>query len=335
MIMLHSDIAVLGAGPTGLFTVFQAGMLGMKCCVIDALDFIGGQCAALYPEKPIYDIPAYPVIHGSELIENLQAQAARFDPQYLLGQRVDKLESVDNAFILQTSAGTSVTCKVVVIAAGGGAFAPNRPPVDGIEQYEGKSVLYSVGRIDIFRDKLVAIAGGGDSAADWAINIAQIASKVYLIHRRDNFRCMPSSMARINELAQAGKIEKLIPYQLSSMKGTNGNLESITVTDLNCVDSRDVKIDYFLPFFGLNSSLGPIADWGLSLSKKYIEVDSGTMRTSQKGIYAVGDVANYQHKLRLILTGFAEAASAVHDAYNLVFPDKALHFEYSTTKFAK
>lgn len=335
MLSVNTDIVILGAGPVGLFTIFQAGMLGMRVCVVDGLEFIGGQCAALYPEKPIYDIPAHPVIDGADLIAKLQEQAAKFNPQYLLGQRVEELVRHGEEFVLNTSVGNRITGKIVVIAAGGGAFTPNRPPIAGIEQYEGKSVLYNVKNIEVFRDKTVAIAGGGDSAADWAISIAEVAKKIYLIHRRQNLRCMAHSMMRINELAQEGKIEMVIPYQVIGVSGANQQLEAITLTDIEQLERKDLQIDFFLPFFGLSSSLGPIAAWGLNLNKKYIKVESGTMSTSEKGIYAVGDIADYEHKLRLILTGFAEAAAAMHDAYKIVFPNKVLHFEYSTTKFGK
>jgi len=333
---IHStDVAIIGAGPVGLFAVFEAGMLKMNCHVIDALDFIGGQCTALYPEKPIYDIPGFPQINAADLIHNLEQQAAPFKPVYHLGQQVTAIQRNEQGdFTLTTSTGTIIHCKAVVIAAGCGAFGPNRPPLAGIEEYEGKGVLYHVAKKDSFAGKKVAIAGGGDSAADWAIILSDIAAKVYFIHRRDKFRCAPESASKLKALAAAGKIEMVIPYQLHALNGENGSLHSVTVSDLGGAEKK-LDADYLLPFFGLSMELGPIADWGLNFDKNHIAVQPSTLETSSTGIFAIGDIATYAGKLKLILCGFSEAAMAMHAAYNLVHPNQALHFEYSTSKGVK
>lgn len=329
--VFQTDIAVIGAGPVGLFAVFEAGMLKMKCHVIDALDFLGGQCTALYPEKPIYDIPGLPKIEAENLIRNLEEQAAPFNPVFHLGQTVEKLERAAGGFTIVTSKGTNINCKAVLIAAGCGAFGPNRPPLDGIEQYEGKSVFYLVARKEEFRGKKVVIAGGGDSAVDWAIVLADIAKKVYVIHRRDKFRCAPESAAKLKELSESGKIDMVIPYQLHSLEGENGKLSAVNVSTMEG-DIKKLEADYLLPFFGLSMELGPIANWGLGIDKNHITIDPATCATSETGIYAVGDIATYPKKLKLILCGFSEAAMACHAIYPSVHPDAVLHFEYSTSK---
>jgi thioredoxin reductase (NADPH) len=332
MTIHKTDLVIVGAGPTGLFAIFEAGMLKMKCHVIDALEVIGGQCLALYPEKPIYDIPAHPKILASELIEMLEAQAAPFHPTYHLNQRVEKfVKNADGSFLVTTSKGTQIECKAMIVAAGCGAFGPNRPPLEGLEEFEGKSIFYAVRNKAEFAGKNVVIAGGGDSAVDWTLSLAEIAKKVYVIHRRDKFRCAPESADKMKKLAEEGKIELVIPYQLDALEGENGKLTSVIVKDFDG-NSKKLEADYLLPFFGLAMELGPIADWGLNLDKHHIEVDWSTMRTSIDGIYAIGDIATYKHKLKLILTGFAEAASACHDAYKIVFPNQAFNFEYSTSK---
>lgn len=329
--MHTTDIAIIGAGPIGLFTVFQAGMLKMRCHVIDALDSIGGQCSALYPEKPIYDIPGHPAIEGLELVKKLEEQAAPFAPTYHLNQRVERLEKSDNGFVLVTSKGTSISCKAVMIAAGCGAFGPNRPPLTGLEQYESRSVFYSVTRRENFRGKNVVIAGGGDSAVDWAISLSELASKVYVVHRRPKFRCAPESASRLEAIVQAGKVELVIPYQLDALEGAGGMLSAVTVKTLEG-EVRSLPADVLLPFFGLSMELGPIAEWGLNLHNSHIKVDPTTFATSTPGIYAIGDIASYPGKLKLILCGFSEAAMACHHARDIVYPGEAYHFEYSTTK---
>lgn len=328
----QTDLVIIGAGPAGLFSIFEAGMLKIKSHVVDTLEIIGGQCTALYPEKPIYDIPAHPKVGASELIELLEAQAAPFNPVYHLNQRVEKfVKNYDGTFTVTTSKNTEINCKAVVIAAGCGAFGPNRPPLDGIEEFEGKSVFYAVRNKAEFVGKKVVIAGGGDSAVDWALSLAGVASKVYVVHRRDKFRCAPENADQMKKLAAEGKIELVIPFQLDGLEGNDGKLSAVLVKDFDG-NVKKLEADYLLPFFGLAMELGPIADWGLNLTKNHIEVDPATMQTSEAGIYAIGDIATYKNKLKLILTGFAEAASATHDMHKIVHPDQLFHFEYSTSK---
>ncbi len=330
----HTDIAIIGAGPVGLFAIFEAGMLKMKCHVIDTLDFIGGQCTALYPEKPIYDIPAHPSITGEQLIANLDAQAAAFSPTYHLGQQVTKLEKQkDGNWLLTTSKDVKITAKAVIISAGCGAFGPNRPPIEGIEAYEGKSVFYMVGKKEEFRGKRVVIAGGGDSAVDWAISLADVAEKIYVVHRRQKFRCAPESEDRLRRLATEGKpnVELVIPYQLDSLQGKNGQISTVTVATLQG-EKKALEADILLPFFGLAMELGPIADWGLGLEKSHIKVHPTTLATTAEGIFAIGDIATYENKLKLILNGFAEASLACYSARKIVYPNQDFHFEYSTTQ---
>ncbi len=325
-----TDVAVIGAGPVGLFAVFECGMLDMRCHVIDALDAAGGQCTALYPEKPIYDIPGYPLIGASELVERLQAQAAPFKPVFHLGQQVTGLEKTLDGFALTTSGGGRIAARAVLIAAGVGAFGPNRPPLKGIEAYEGGAVRYLVTRREDFRDKRVVIAGGGDSAVDWALSLADIA-EVMVVHRRDKFRAAPESARKLKELVDAGKIELVTPCQLEALEGDGKTLRAVIVKSLDGA-TRRLGADFLLPFFGLAMTLGPIAEWGLNLERNRIAIDPATSQTSIPGVYAAGDIAEYKGKLKLILTGFAEAAQAAHAMYPLVHPGQALHFEYSTTK---
>ncbi len=327
----ETDVAIIGAGPVGLFAVFECGMLDMKCHVIDALEIIGGQCSALYPEKPIYDIPAHPKISGQELIENLEAQIKPFDPTYHLNQTVDGLQKEGDFWHLTLSKGTLIKAKVVIIAAGGGAFGPNKPPLQDLESYEGTSVFYCVKKREDFRDKKIVIAGGGDSAVDWAISLAEVASKVSVIHRRDKFRAAPESVKQLHDLADQGKIDLVIPYQLGHLKGSNGQLSHVVVKTTQG-EEKSIEADVLLPFYGLSMNLGPIADWQLEIEKNHIQVTPHNCATNHKGIYAIGDIATYQGKLKLILSGFSEAAFAAYDAYKIIYPDKALHFEYSTTK---
>lgn len=329
----HStDVAIVGAGPVGLFAVFECGMLRMRCHVVDVLDVPGGQCAALYPEKPIYDIPGYPKIDAAELIDRLADQAKPFEPVYHLGQRVERVDRTDaGRWLLTTSAGTEIDAAAIVIAAGVGAFGPNRPPLAGIEAYEGKSVLYMVTQKEALRGKRVVVAGGGDSALDWSIILADIADSVAVVHRRAKFRGAPDSVAKLHALAEAGKVELVVPYQLAALDGTGDRLSAVVVRTLEG-EERRLEADVLLPFFGLSMNLGPIAEWGLGLDHNHIKVDQATCETSRPGIFAIGDIAAYPHKLKLILTGFAEAASAAHAMFPIVHPGEALHFEYSTTK---
>jgi thioredoxin reductase (NADPH) len=330
----HStDIAIIGAGPVGLFAIFECGMLKMRCHVIDTLEGIGGQCTALYPEKPIYDIPAFPSIEAAELIRRLEEQAGAFSPTYHLGQRVDGLERIGDTWQLTTSAGTVIHAKAVIIAGGCGAFGPNRPPLEGLERYEGESIFYMVTRKEAFRGKRVVIAGGGDSAVDWALSLAPIAEQVYVVHRRPKFRAAPETISQLEALASAegSNVELVIPYQLHGLEGEGGQLTAVTVATLDG-EVRRLDADTLLPFFGLAMELGPIAEWGLGMEMSHITVDPATMQTSSEGVFAIGDIATYRNKLKLILCGFSEAAMAAHAAYAIVHPETALHFEYSTSK---
>jgi thioredoxin reductase (NADPH) len=333
--LYHTDVVIIGAGPVGLFTIFECGMLRLKCHVIDALDMVGGQCSALYPEKPIYDIPGYPQIAAGDLIENLKAQAAPFDPVYHLSQQVTTIEALDSegkSWRLVTSQGTEIHCRSIIIAAGVGAFGPNRPPLEGIEAYEQTGgVQYYVRSRGSFRNKKVVIAGGGDSAVDWAISLEELAARVTVIHRRSKFRAAPESEARLHQLANEGKIDLVIPYQLEALTGQDQQLSHVVVKSLEG-DIQHIEADVLLPFYGLSMNLGPVAEWGLGLTNKCIAVDQATAATNRAGIFAVGDVATYPHKLKLILTGFAEAAQAAHTIRSLLYPEEVVHFEYSTTK---
>ena len=328
----HTDVAIIGAGPVGLFAVFECGMLRMKTHVIDALDSIGGQCAALYPEKPIFDIPAYPKIEAAELIDRLAEQAAPFRPTYHLGRQVDQVAPAEaGGWRLVTAAGDTVTAKAVIVAAGVGAFGPNRPPLDGIAAFEGKSVLYYVKQREALRGKRVVIAGGGDSAVDWALLLADIAARVMVVHRRPKFRAAPENAERLRAMADAGALDLVVPFQLVGLEGRGDQLDAVLVESLDGAKRR-LEADVLLPFFGLAMNLGPIARWGLNLERNHIAVDPATCATNVPGIFAIGDIATYSGKLKLILSGFAEAAMAAHAIHPIVHPGELLHFEYSTTK---
>lgn len=330
---IETDVAVVGAGPAGLFAVFECGMLRMRCVVIDALDEIGGQCAALYPEKPIFDIPAHPRIAGADLVRELETQAKPFAPLYLLGRRVERLsEEEDGWFVLGTSGGDTVRARAVILAAGAGAFGPNRPPLEDLPQYERSgAVRYLVSRREDFRGKHVVIAGGGDSAVDWALSLKEIAARVTVVHRRPKFRAAPESAARLDEAAARGEIELSIPYQLHALRGDGSTLTHVTLATMKG-ETRDVEASHLLAFFGLSMELGPIAEWGLGLDRSHVTVTPATLETSRPGIHAIGDVATYPGKLKLILQGFSEAAMAAYAIHPRIHPGEALHFEYSTTK---
>lgn len=328
----ETDVVIVGAGPVGLFAVHQLGMLKIRAHVVDSLEEIGGQCTALYPEKPIFDIPAYPRIEAAHLIERLEAQAEPFSPVYHLNQQVTGVTpEAGGGHLVETAAGTRIRCKAVVIAAGSGAFGPNRPPLDGLADYEGRGVFYMVKRREDFRGKRIVIAGGGDSAVDWAMSLPEVAEKVYVVHRRDKFRAAPDSVDRMRAWAETDKLEMVVPYQLAGLEGADGRLTGVRVKDLDG-DERLLDADVLLPFFGLAAKLGPIAEWGFPVEKQVIPVDPATCETPVPGLFAIGDVATYPGKLKLILQGFSDAAQAAHAIFPLVHPGEPLHFEHSTTK---
>jgi thioredoxin reductase (NADPH) len=327
----ETDLVIIGAGPVGLFAIFEAGMMRIKSYVIDSLEDVGGQCTALYPEKPIYDIPGFPKIMAADLIQNLKKQAAPFDPVYHLGQQVTSLELMkDGRWKLLTSTGTIFETKTILIAAGVGAFGPHRPPLDGIEEFEGKSIFYFVKNREDFRGKNLMIAGGGDSAVDWALSLSEVAKKVTVVHRRSKFRAAPENENQLKKLAEKGIVDLVIPYQLDGLKGSDGHLKSVLLKSLDG-EAKEIETDILLPFYGLSMELGPIANWGLNLNSTHIAVNPVDQSTNLPGIYAIGDIATYPKKLKLILTGFAEAAQAAHAIREYLNPGEVYHFEYSTT----
>lgn len=333
---IKTDVVIIGAGPVGLFAIFQCGMAGLKCQVVDALDDLGGQCSALYPDKPIYDIPAIAEITAAELIANLQKQAAPFQPTYHLGQSVAGLQATDDGrWAVETSKGQRFDAGAVIIAAGVGAFEPRRPPLDGLETFEsmgpGRGVNYMIKQIDAYADKRIVIAGGGDSAVDWALALVDTAKSVTLVHRRDKFRAHEASLKQLQAAVKNGKIELAVPFQLSALNGNSSGLSAVVVKDLDG-NARQIEADVLLSFFGLSQKLGPINDWGLDIDKKRITVEPTTAATNRAGIFAIGDIARYPHKQKLILTGFSEAAFAAEAAHNHIHPETPLRFQHSTTK---
>jgi thioredoxin reductase (NADPH) len=330
--MIETDVAIVGAGPVGMFAVFECGMLKLSSVLIDTLGELGGQCAALYPEKPIYDIPAHPALAAGHLVAQLEAQIAPFHAPRLLNRRVDALEGQAGDFTLRTDKGDVVRARAVVLAAGAGAFGPNRPPLDGLEAYEASgAVHYYVRRREDFRGRHVVIAGGGDSAVDWALALRDVAAKLYVVHRRAKFRAAPETAAQLDAAAAAGEVEMVIPYQLHALHGSDGALTEVEVADLDGA-TRRLQADRLLPFFGLSMDLGPIANWGLDLERHHVAIDPATCETNIPGVFAIGDVATYPGKLKLILQGFSEAAMAAHAIHPIARPGEALHFEYSTSK---
>ena len=328
---INTDVLIIGAGPVGLFTVFELGQLGMKSCVVDSLENIGGQCTALYPDKPIYDIPAYPSVTAGELINNLKKQIDPFKPTLLMNQNVNELKKHKDFYIVKTSTNNIIESKCIIIAAGNGAFGPNKPPLKNIDSFENKTIFYHIRDKSKFRKKTVAIAGGGDSAVDWAIELSKTSKKIFFIHRRNKLRAVPQNVEILYDLENKGKIEIMIPYQLDSIEGKNGIIDHLIIKNMD-EKKKKLEVDYFLPFFGLSTNLGPIKDWELELEKNILKVKQETCETNLNGIFAIGDVCSYPGKLKLILTGFSEAAIASHNCFNKINPEKTLHFEYSTTK---
>ncbi len=329
---METDVAIIGAGPAGLFAVFECGMLKLSSVLVDALGEVGGQCAALYPEKPIYDIPAHPAVAAGALVAQLEQQIAPFGAPRLLNRRVTGLAGQAGAFTVTTDRGDAIRARAVVIAAGAGAFGPNRPPLDGLEAFEESgAVQYYVRRKEDFRGRRVVIAGGGDSAVDWALALKDVAARIHVVHRRAKFRAAPETAAQLDAAAAAGALDMVIPYQLHALHGAGGRLASVEVADLDGA-TRHLEADVLLPFFGLSMDLGPIAEWGLALERHHLLVTPATCETSVPGIFAIGDVASYPGKLKLILQGFSEAAMAAHAIHPIARPGEALHFEYSTSK---
>jgi thioredoxin reductase (NADPH) len=328
---IKTDVAIIGAGPIGLFAVFELGLLDMKAHLIDILDKPGGQCAELYPEKPIYDIPGIPYVTGQGLVDALMEQIKPFGATFHLGEMVETIERVgDPLFRLTTDRGRVFEVKVVVIAAGGGSFQPKKPPIPGIEAYEARSVFYSVRRMEDFRGKRLIIVGGGDSALDWTLNLAPIAKSLTLVHRRDAFRASPDSVNKMRALVNDGKIDFLLGH-ITGLEGSDGLLASATLKRDDGT-SLNLACDAMLPFFGLTMKLGPVAKWGIELKDgELIPVDTATFETSIKGIFAVGDINWYPGKLKLILSGFHEVALMCQKAHRYVFPDKKLFFQYTTS----
>ena len=329
--IIQTDVAIVGAGPVGMFAVFELGMLKLRAVLIDALDELGGQCAALYPEKPIYDIPAHPAIEAGELVAQLEKQIAPFAAPRLMGRRVIGLTGSQGDFTLTTDRGDIIHARAVIVAAGAGAFGPNRPPLEGLSAFEATgAVQYYVRRREDLRGKRVVIAGGGDSAVDWALALKDIA-KVSIIHRRPKFRAAPETAAQLDAAAARGEIEMVIPYQLHALHGAGGTLSHVEAATLEG-ETKNIPADVLLAFFGLSMDLGPIASWGLALERHHVKIEPATCATSTPGIFAIGDIAHYPGKLKLILQGFSEAAMAAHAIHPIVHPDQALHFEYSTTQ---
>lgn len=327
--MIKTDILIVGAGPVGLFTVFEAGLLKLKCHLVDALPIPGGQLSEIYPKKPIYDIPGFPSVLAGELVDNLMEQIAPFSPGFTLGERAEKIERIaDKMYELTTNRGTKIQAPVIAIAAGLGSFEPRKPPIPNIADYEDHGVHYMVRDPQIFKNKNILIAGGGDSALDWTIELEKIASKVTLIHRRTSFRGALDSVDKVMELAQAGKVNLITEAQAIGMNG-NGKLENVVIKTKS-EGEKIIPTDAFIPLFGLSPKLGPIADWGLNITKNAIEVDTLDYSTGVEGIYAIGDINTYEGKLKLILCGFHEGTLMVQSAFKYIYPDAKLSFKYTT-----
>ena len=327
--MIKTDILIIGAGPVGLFTVFEAGLLKLKCHLIDALPQTGGQLTEIYPKKPIYDIPGFPSILAGELIDNLMEQIAPFKPGFTLGERAETIEKVgDKIYELTTNRGTKIQAPVIAIAGGLGCFEPRKPPIEGLANYEDHGVEYIIKDPELYRDKKILIAGGGDSALDWTIFLSDVAKEVTLVHRRTSFRGALDSVDKVMELAQAGKINLVTNAQAKTVSG-KGKLESVGISTKEDGD-REITVDHFIPLFGLSPKLGPIGEWGLNIHKSAIEVDTVDYSTNVPGIYAIGDINTYEGKLKLILSGFHEGTLMVQSAFKYIYPDAKLSFKYTT-----
>ena len=327
--MIQTDILIIGAGPVGLFTVFEAGLLKLRCHLVDALPMPGGQLSEIYPKKPIYDIPGYPSVLAGELVDNLMKQIEPFNPGFTLGERAESIEKVgEKMYELTTNRGTKIQAPVIAIAAGLGCFEPRKPPIPNIEQFEDKGIDYMVKDPEKFRDKTLLIAGGGDSALDWTIELSNIAKEITLIHRRTSFRGALDSVDKVMELAKAKKVNLITEAQAVGVNG-NGVLKEVVIKTK--ADGEFTKeVDNFIPLFGLTPKLGPIAEWGLNINKNAIEVDTKDYSTNVPGIYAIGDINTYEGKLKLILCGFHEGTLMVQSAFKYIYPDAKLSFKYTT-----
>ncbi len=327
--MIQTDILIIGAGPTGLFAVFEAGLLKLKCHILDALPQAGGQLAELYPKKPIYDIPGFPEVLAGDLVDNLMEQIKQFEPGFTLGERAETIEKQDDgSFIVTSNEGTQIQAKVVAIAGGLGSFEPRKPLIENIGFYEDKGVKYFIKNPEEYRDKKVVIAGGGDSALDWSIFLSNIASEVTLIHRRNEFRGALDSVEKVQELKTSGKIKMITPAEVVGLHGSE-HLESIVIDEEGA--QRTIATDYFIPLFGLTPKLGPIANWGLEIEKNAIKVNNALdYQTNIQGIFAIGDVNTYPGKLKLILCGFHEATLMAQAAYQIINPGKKYVLKYTT-----
>lgn len=324
-----TDVAIIGAGPVGLFAVFELGLLDLKAHLVDILDRPGGQCTELYPEKPIYDIPGLVEVTGQGLTDRLMDQIKPFGAMFHFGQMADTLEKTDTGWRVTTDAGTRINARCVVIAAGGGSFTPKRPPIAGIEGYEGKSVFYAVRKMDTFRGKNLVIAGGGDSALDWTLNLQPIAEKITLVHHRDGFRAAPDSVNKMRALVAEGKLEFIVA-NIKALKGDAGQLSALSLNNKERGDF-DLPCNTLLPFFGLTMKLGPVANFGIGLHENLIPVDVSTFESNVPGIFAIGDINTYVGKLKLILSGFHEGALMAQKAFRHCRPDEKLRFQYTTS----
>ena len=327
--MIKTDILIVGAGPVGLFTVFEAGLLKLKCHLIDVLPQAGGQLTEIYPKKPIYDIPGFPSILAGDLVNNLMEQIAPFKPGFTFGERAETIEKVDDKmFLLTTNRGTKIQAPVIAIAGGLGCFEPRKPPIEGLANFEDKGVEYIIKNPELYRNKKILIAGGGDSALDWTIFLCEVSKEVTLVHRRTSFRGALDSVDKVMELAQSGKINLITNAQAKTVSG-EGKLQYVGISTKVGEDLK-IEVDHFIPLFGLSPKLGPIGEWGLNINKSAIEVDTVDYSTNVPGIYAIGDINTYEGKLKLILSGFHEGTLMVQSAFKYIYPDAKLSFKYTT-----